>query len=112
MPEFISEQLLPHQGTFDTRRMGRGEPGLPGGFDWRDDSFAIVQELDSWKHSSREGSHAQGDLYLRRHYFRLRMSDDTIWVVYFERQPPRSGNAKARWFLYTREPAADADAAP
>ncbi len=102
-PELVSEPLRPHPGTFDTTRMGRGEPGLPSGFTWRGDSFEIAEELSAWKESSREGARAQGDLYLRRHCFKLRMSDGSTWSIYFERQSPRSGNPKQRWFLYTIE---------
>ena len=101
--DLISEPISPHAGTFDASSMGRGVPGLPTGFDWRGEAFRILETIEVWKHSSREGAHAGGDLYLRRHYFRLRMSDDRIWTVYFVRQPPKSGNAKSRWFLYTVE---------
>jgi hypothetical protein len=80
--------------------MGRGEPGLPSGFTWRGNSVTIVERLETWKHSSREGGGA-GDLYLRRHYYKLRMSDGSIWTVYFVRQTPRTGSPKNRWFLYT-----------
>ena len=103
MPELISESITPHPGTSDTLRMGRGEPGLPSGFVWRGTSLDVVQELEAWKESSREGTRAGGELYLRRHYFRLRMSDGAIWTVYCTRQTPRSGNPKKRWFLYTIE---------
>lgn len=100
MAELISEPITPRPGTFDASRMGRGEPGLPEGFVWRGESLDVVEEISAWKQSSREGG-AAGDLYLRRHYYRLRMSDDSVWTVYFVRQTPRSGNPKARWFLYT-----------
>jgi hypothetical protein len=103
MAELISEPIAPHPGTFDTSRMARGEPGLPTGFTWRDDPVEVVERLGAWKQSSREGARAGGDLYLRRHYYRLRMSDGCIWTVYFVRQTPRSGSPKTRWFLYTRE---------
>ena len=83
-----------------TRRL---PPGLPTGFTWHGDSFEIVEQLAAWKQSSREGARAQGDLYLRRHCYRLRMSDETTWVVYFVLQTPRSGNPKTRWFLYAIE---------
>lgn len=99
--EFISEPIKPRQGTFDTHHMGRGEPGLPTAFTWRDEEFAIDERLAMWKESTRD----VGDLYLRRHYYRLRMSDGTIWTVYFTRQTPRTGNPKERWFLYTVEKA-------
>ncbi len=101
MPELISEPITPRAGTSDTRCMGRGEPGLPTTFDWRGRSFEVVQRIRAWKDSSREGARADGDLYLRRHYYELRMSDGSIWTVYFTRQTPRSGSAKNRWFLYT-----------
>ncbi len=103
MAELISEPITPHAGTSDAARMAGGEPGLPTGFTWHGESFEIVEQLAAWKESSREGMRAQGDLYLRRHYYRLRMSDETIWVIYFVRQTPRSGNPKNRWFLYTIE---------
>ena len=102
MPEFVSEQITPKQGSSDASAMGRGEPGLPGGFTWRGSSVEIVERISAWKHSSREGG-GVGDLYLRRHYYKLRMSDGSIWTVYFVRQTPKSGNTKDRWFLYTIE---------
>ena len=103
MPEFVSENIVPHPGAFDARAMGRGEPGLPRGFTWRGASYAVVETLAQWKHSTREGGRAQGELYLRRHYYKLRMSDESTWTVYFVRQSPKSGSPKRRWFLYTIE---------
>lgn len=103
MAELISESITPKAGTFDVSRMGRGEPGLPTGFVWQGRSVDVVEVLESWKHSSPEGGRAGGELYLRRHYFRLRMSDNGVWTVYFIRQAPRLGNARRRWFLYTVE---------
>lgn len=101
--ELISELIMPHPGSFNATRMGRGEPGLPTGFSWRDVSYEIVEELAAWKESSREGARAGGDVYLRRHNYKLRMSDGSTWSVYFVRQTPRTGNPKNRWFLYTLE---------
>lgn len=104
MVELISEPITPHPGTFDALAMGRGEPGLPAGFDWRGQSFEVLEVIRRWKDSSREGGRAVGSLYLRRHCFLLRMSDGRHWSVYFLRQTPKAGDAKARWFLYTIEP--------
>jgi len=103
MPELISEPITPLAGTFDASAMGRGEPGLPAGFTWRGETARIVAVLEAWKQSSRESGRAGGQLYLRRHCYRLRMSDDAVWTVYFVRQTPRSGSPKQRWFLYTLE---------
>ena len=101
MTELVSEPIAPRAGTFNVTPMGRGEPGLPAGFEWRGESFDVVEQLGVWKESSREGGHAQGELYLRRHYYKLRMSNGTIWTVYFLRQPSSTSRAKSRWFLYT-----------
>ena len=100
MSEFVSESIVPHEGTFDTQAMARGEPGLPRGFTWRGVSYVVVEVLARWKRSTREGGRAQGELYLRRHYYKLRMSDEALWTVYFIRQTPRTGPGKRRWFLY------------
>lgn len=101
MEEFVSEAIAPLSGGFDTAAMSTALPGLPRGFVWRDCEIAIARVLETWKFASREGSHAQGELYLRRHYFRLQMSNGTEWTVYFVRQTPRSGNPRRRWFLYS-----------
>ena len=104
MNELVSDPITPLAGTSDTTGMGRGEPGLPQAFTWRGELFDVVELRETWKQSSREGGGA-GQHYLRRHYFKLRMSDGSNWTVYFVRQTPRSGNPKVRWFLYTRETA-------
>jgi hypothetical protein len=101
MSELISEPITPESASADSARMARGEPGLPKAFTWRGDAYGVRCELAAWKESSREGARAVGDLYLRRHYYRLHMTDGHVWTVYFIRQSPRSGNPKNRWFLYT-----------
>ena len=103
MTEFVSEPIKPCKGRFDAPAMARGEPGLPSGFQLRDVSYNIVQRIEQWKHSERESGRARGELYLRRHYYKLRMSDESVWTVYFTRQPLSSGSVKDRWFLYTIE---------
>ncbi len=113
MEEFLSEPIAP-LGAFDTGAMARGLPGLPPGFIWREQPCEIAATLGTWKQSAPEGGRPGGELYLQRHYFRLRMSDNSIWTVYFTRQPLRGGRrakaghvAGSRWFLYSREPACD-----
>ncbi|MFQ5414374.1 MAG: DUF6504 family protein, partial [Phycisphaerae bacterium] len=101
MGEFISDVITPKIGDGALAGMGRGEPGVPDAFVWRSDTFDIVEHIAAWKESSREGAHAQGEAYLRRHYHRFRMHDGSVWTVYFLRRTPASGNPKSRWFLYT-----------
>lgn len=100
MEQFISEPITPSGGHFDTAAMGRGEPGLPLQFAWRGQTYRIVEKLDQWKQSAPEGGRADGERYLRRHYYTLRMADDSVWTIYFVRHTPRSGSPKSRWFLY------------
>lgn len=71
--ELISEPITPYAGTGAVTSMALGEPGLPAGFTWRGDAYAVVQVLERWKQSSREGGWALGELYLRRHCYRVRM---------------------------------------
>lgn len=81
--------------------MSRGEPGLPAEFTWRDQTVQVELLLEAWKQTSPEGGRAGAEVYLRRHYYKLRMSDGSSWTVYFVRQTPRSGAARQRWYLYT-----------
>lgn len=99
--QFVSESLIPDRGTFAARAMGRGEPGLPTGFSWRGQHVAVVAELERWKASAPEGHRAGNEVYLRRHYYRLRMSNGQVWTVYFTRRPSSGTAARQRWFLYT-----------
>lgn len=93
-PEFVSERILPLPGAFAAGPMGRGEPGLPPGFLWRDREYRVVAPLATGKKLSP----SVGEMYVRRHTFRLRMDDGSIWSVYALRQPPHG------WFLKTRTP--------
>ncbi len=101
MAEFVSEAIRPVGGAFETSCLSQGEPGLPPAFEWRGTSAAIVAVLDRWRHCTREGAWAQGQLYLRRHYFRVRMDDGSAWTVYCLRQGPRNRKHGSRWFLET-----------
>lgn len=103
--EFISDPITPSGDTLDTAAMARGEPGMPAAFTWRKQTLQVVEELSRWKTSAAEGGRSDGERYLRRHYYKLRMSDDSCWTVYFLRQSPKSGSPRQRWFLYSREPA-------
>jgi hypothetical protein len=102
MEELVSEPLTP-LGGFDMAAMATGVAGLPGGFEWRGESYTIVQKLETWKQSGPEIGRLAGERYLRRHCFRVRMNDGTIWTVYCLRHTPRGGSPKRRWFLYSIE---------
>ena len=83
--------------------MVRGEPGLPEGFAWREEERRIEEVLSTGKAATPD----RGEMYIRRHTYRLRMDDGAIWNVYFLRQAPKGGSttaAKRRWYLLSTEP--------
>ena len=98
--EFISEQIKPVEGTFDTAAMAQGEPGLPQRFIWRDTEYTIAKVLEKWKESGPCKGH-NAEMYLRKHWFKIRCSDGTEMTIYFERQPKSKQQSKKRWWLYT-----------
>ena len=98
--QFVSEPIEPLGDTMSTRRMSRGEPGLPRRFRWRDTDYEIAEVLDQWKQTSgcRHGGDEQ---YVRKHWYRVRTTDGSEMKLYFERQA-RSGRERTRrWWLYT-----------
>jgi phosphoribosylglycinamide formyltransferase-1 len=104
MPDaFISEPIAVTGGEFDTAGMARGEPGVPLRFRWRKREYAVAAVLETWKgHGAcRNGS---GERYVRRHYFRVRTTDDEIVRIYFQRSVGRGRMPKARWWLHSAEP--------
>ena len=100
--EFICEPLTPEAGTADTAAMSHGEPGLPRSFTRRGRRYTVAEVLRAWKTSSREGGRPEGNLYLRRHWYRFATGTGEVLTVYFDRQS-RSRNSLRRWWLYTIE---------
>jgi hypothetical protein len=100
--DFVSEPIEPAAGTSDTTAMSRGEPGLPGRFRWRDREHVVARVIAAWKSSTRD----RGELYLRRHWFEVELSDGSRAKIYCERQTKNRSKPKARWWLYTLEPRA------
>ncbi len=99
MARLISEAIRPLAGGFDPAAMAQGEPGLPAGFRWRERTFAVAACERRWKKLGPESK--GGELYLRRHYFALRMEDGSLWTVYCLRQPSSAGSGRQRWYLYS-----------
>ena len=98
--EFVSEPIRPVVGTSNAKAMARGEPGFPQQFVWRDKEYALAELLETWKESGPCKSHSR-EIYLRKHWFRIRTTDNLEMKIYFERQPRTKGQTKNRWWLYT-----------
>jgi hypothetical protein len=95
--EFVSEAVEPVPGSFDSAAMSRGEPGLPWAFHWRGRRYDVAAVCSTWKSSSRE----RGELYLRRHWFEVALTDGSRMTLYCERQTKNRNKPKARWRLYS-----------
>ncbi len=104
--EFISEALTPVPGTLDSAGMARGEPGLPRYFTWRAAEYEVAEVLETWKTSGL----SSGELYLRRHWYRIRTTSGLVLTIYCQRTGMSGGakSRKARWWVYSAEGSAGA----
>ncbi|MBN2182710.1 MAG: hypothetical protein JW715_12430 [Sedimentisphaerales bacterium] len=100
--KFISEPIKPLPGAFKPAAMTRGEPALPERFVWSDTEYSVVEVLEAWKETGpcRSGG---SEIYLRKHWYKIRTADGLIMTLYFERQARSKSRDKARWWLYTIE---------
>ncbi len=94
---FISEAITPVEASFDTSSMCTGEPGLPTRFVWRGTQYDVTRVIDKWK-TAGPCRHGSGEQYVRRHWFRVEVTDGTQMDIYFDRQP-RSKQKAQRWWL-------------
>jgi hypothetical protein len=95
---YIGEGIVPEDMSFSVSSMAMGKPGLPGTFSWRGGRFSIIEVLEEWKESG-DCRHGSGERYVRKHWFRVRTTEDLEMRIYFERQGRSSGGS--RWRLYS-----------
>lgn len=98
--QFVSEAITPEAGTF-ALPAAVGEPALPRWFKWRGNSYEVRAVLRAWKEHDPDRTHGGGELYLRKHWFEVRVDDESVMKIYFQRQPMSGRAAKARWWLYS-----------
>ncbi|HEY7117892.1 MAG TPA: DUF6504 family protein [Tepidisphaeraceae bacterium] len=97
--EFVSEAIEPVAGSFEASAMARGEAGAPRAFAWRGNSYVVARMLGAWKSSSAD----RGEMYLRRHWYRVETESGERMTIYCERQARSAKAAKKRWWLYSVE---------
>jgi phosphoribosylglycinamide formyltransferase-1 len=95
---FIGEAIKPEDMSFSASSMAMGKPGLPRSFSWKGGSFPVIEVLDEWKEAGA-CSHGSGERYVRKHWFRIKTTDQREMRIYFERQGRSSGGS--RWRLYS-----------
>ncbi len=100
--EFVCEELIPDAGSGDAAMASRGEPGLPRRFKWRGEAYEVAGVIEMWKTQS-PCHHGSGEMYLRRHWYRIQVQPRRIMTVYCDRQVKNRRKPKSRWWVYTVE---------
>lgn len=95
---FVGEAIVPEDSSFSVSAMATGGPGLPQRFSWQGRSYTVIEVLAVWKESG-DCRHGSGERYVRKHWFRVKTTEDLEMKIYFERQGRSSGGS--RWRLYT-----------
>ena len=102
---FVSEPITPREGSFDTAGMARGEPGLPRQFRWRKKEYVVAEVLEQGREHG-DCSNGSGERYVRRHTYRVRTADGTLFRLYFQRSFGRGKfQARRRWWVQSMEAA-------
>jgi hypothetical protein len=95
---FVGEAIVPEDSSFSVAAMASGQPGLPRKFSWQSRSYEVLEILAEWK-TTGDCRHGSGERYVRKHWFRVRATDDLEMKIYFERQARSSGGS--RWRLFS-----------
>ena len=106
---FIGE---PIEVQFDVDPTLSKRPTCPSAFIWREETYRIVEMLETWVDYSRRGrmarnmmpAHAmtasrRGSWGVGRFHFRVRVEDGRIFDIYYDRAPNSAGDRKGHWFL-------------
>jgi hypothetical protein len=100
---FVSETIIPIDASFDTSGMARGEPGLPHKFRWGKKEFMVARVLEQWKEHG-DCTHGSGERYVRKHGYRVELTDGSIVRIFFNRNFGRGRPTnKARWWIQSIE---------
>ena len=108
--QFVSEPIKPITEVVAARSFEIGAPLLPAQFIWRGRILCAREILEQWKETS-PCKHGSGELYVRKHWFRLRTEEGEELKIYFERQPRASRSSaknSPRWWLFSLRAAEDA----
>ncbi len=100
MSSFVSESITPVYEERVGRAVVPGEPLLPSRFIWRKQKIEVTSVLATWKEDG-PCKHGSGELYLRKHWYRIQTSDGREMEIYFERQARSAKQSRKRWWLFS-----------
>ena len=103
----------PIEVIFDTPPTREKTPECPNGFIWENKTYRVVEMLSSWSDFKRRGkmarnmrpAHAEvassrGSLNVGRFYFRVKVDNDQIFDIYYDRAMKNVDERKGQWFVY------------
>ncbi len=103
----------PIEVFFDKPPLLEKAPPCPSGFVWRDERFQVVELLSEWRDYQRRGrmgrnmqpEHARiaavrGSWGVGRFHFVVRVENDRIFEIYYDRAPGRAGERKGSWYMF------------
>ncbi len=87
-------------------------PDCPQGFIWREKAYQITEIFSERQDFNRRGRSSRnmqpghlssasrvGSWGVGRYYFCVRVEEDRIFEIYFDRAPRNAGDRKGHWFL-------------
>jgi hypothetical protein len=92
MRRFVSAAIEPAGNAYVTAATGT-QPPVPRAFSWDGRQLVIAGVVRAWRSSKND----RGDVYLRRHWFELRIDTGATIEVYYDRQ---TRGRTCRWWLY------------
>jgi hypothetical protein len=106
---FIGEEI---KVAFDTPPVLEKKPDCPDAFIWRDETFRVVEVVETWTDYARRGRFARnmqpehakvaagrGSWGVGRFFFRVRVEGGRLFELYYDRAPKHAGDRKGSWFL-------------
>jgi hypothetical protein len=97
---FVSEPIRPAEDSFVFAGTPAGEPPVPQRFTWRDTEYTVAEVLER-RRETGPCTHGSGELYARKHWFRVRTTTGEVMNLYFERHARSRAERKKRWWLYS-----------
>jgi hypothetical protein len=108
---FIGE---PIEVEFDEPPALEKKPGCPDAVVWNGETLSVVERISEWSDFARRGRFARnmqpehaavaarrGSWGVGRFYFRVRLENDRIFELYYDRAPKDAAHRKGAWFLRT-----------
>jgi len=107
---FISEPITVE---FDEPPLLAKKPGCPDRFTWAEQTYEIEEKLAEWHDYRRRGRMARnmrpsrisraertGSWGVGRDFYRVKITSDRIFEIYYDRAPKDADDRHGHWVLY------------